>query len=567
MGRHLHLQASCRDRAKRRLRGRRAGLVGRHRALAAASAAAILACVAIAAPSVAAARTTVVPYGDADYHYLQVAPGHEPTGWQSPSFDYSGWAIDDAAFGSGGGCPLQATVKTRWDVDTDLLARKSVDLPAGTTDVTVAVAVDNDVSVYWNGTLVGSAAHDGCPSPDDYAFSVPDSFVVAGSNELEFEAVDRGFESFVDVTVTANVGNGAPGVLGLGDSIAAGYGLGPSGPSAGGQSVTNAFAYPAVLAGKLGLAHANMAVEGDNAVGVYQQICNSASGLVVDGSCEGATVPVTPPPRLITLTVGADDIDFSGCMIGFLKDGIRPENPCASNNLARRLSELRSNLTNDFRLLTAYYPDVQVILTGYFNPLGDHNVVPNTCPLVTAAVVGPWITHDSWQPLLKYVLSYVARSQIGNPQPPPQNEYTAALLSAFTRQAVTRLNNTLAGVAATLNPATGRPYALFIPLDLGSHGLCDASPLVFDPLFTGSVGLEGPGAGPPIPLDFGHQNPCQGPKDPVEARLTYGPAQGTISLIAGQVLTYKYFFTPNCVPHPTIAGQRVLADEVLAALP
>jgi hypothetical protein len=97
---------------------------------------------------------------------------------------------------------LQPTVATHWDVNTDMLLRKGIDLPAGTSGVRVSIAVDNDANVYWNGTLVGSATHGGCPSYNDYEFSVPDSLLVAGSNVLAIQAIDTGVESFVDASVS-----------------------------------------------------------------------------------------------------------------------------------------------------------------------------------------------------------------------------------------------------------------------------------------------------------------------------------------------------------------------------
>jgi Trypsin-like peptidase domain len=157
---------------------------------------------------------TIVPYQAIGYRSLQVPTGQEPSGWQGSSFDDSSWATGDAAFGSGGSCPLQATVKTQWGSNTDMLLRKPIPLPAGTNGVTVGVAVDNDVDVYWNGTLVGSATHEFCPAYNDFAFSVPDNLLVAGSNLLAVRGIDRGDQTFLDVTVTGNFGTGVTNAFG-----------------------------------------------------------------------------------------------------------------------------------------------------------------------------------------------------------------------------------------------------------------------------------------------------------------------------------------------------------------
>ena len=87
---------------------------------------------------------------------------------------------------------------------------------------------------------------------------------------------------------------GSTGVLAFGDSIAAGYGLGPSGPNAGGSADGNVFTYSAVLASRLGLPERNLAVEGDNASGVHNQICASVNGSPTATGCDGAVTPAQP---------------------------------------------------------------------------------------------------------------------------------------------------------------------------------------------------------------------------------------------------------------------------------
>ena len=151
------------------------------------------------------ASATIVPYQATAYKYQQVTSGQEPSGWQDPSFDSSGWPTGDAAFGSGGYCALQPTVKTHWDGSTDILVRKQVVLPAGASGVTIGIAVDNDARVYWNGIFVGSATHEGCPAYNDFVFPVSNFLLNEGTNLLAVEGIDRGFQSFLDVTVAGNV--------------------------------------------------------------------------------------------------------------------------------------------------------------------------------------------------------------------------------------------------------------------------------------------------------------------------------------------------------------------------
>ena len=65
------------------------------------------------------------------------------------------------------------TTNAGWGVG-DLLLRKTFTVPAGAGAGTVQVRVDNDVWVYLNGVLVGSAQHEGCADvnpPAPFAFA------------------------------------------------------------------------------------------------------------------------------------------------------------------------------------------------------------------------------------------------------------------------------------------------------------------------------------------------------------------------------------------------------------
>jgi hypothetical protein len=136
------------------------------------------------------------PYGSCGWRYKQVAHGGDD-GFQSGP-EPPGFASGCAAFGSDPhGCPLPH--KTNWDVDTDMLLRRSVTVPVGTTNVTVGVAIDNDFFAYWDGNLIGSGTHEGCAEFDSFVFGAPPD---AGSHLLAVRSIDRGTESFLDVRVT-----------------------------------------------------------------------------------------------------------------------------------------------------------------------------------------------------------------------------------------------------------------------------------------------------------------------------------------------------------------------------
>jgi len=152
------------------------------------------------------APTIVVPYGASEYKY-QVVPLDDGIGFERPDFDDSAFAVGDAGFGSREGyCELNnpRDVRTEWPVETDLLVRKALELPAGTTDVVVYVAVDNDVQVFLNGYDIsdGLQIHEECPSLDSFSFAVPDSLLRVGTNLLAVRARDRGSLAYLDLEVT-----------------------------------------------------------------------------------------------------------------------------------------------------------------------------------------------------------------------------------------------------------------------------------------------------------------------------------------------------------------------------
>lgn len=131
--------------------------------------------------------------------------------FQQPGYDDSGFSIGDAGFGTQAGfCPLNTpgNAKTPWPLFTDILLRKEFTLPAGASDLKVAVAIDNDVQVFINGQDIsgGGVLHENCPTHDSFVFTAPDSIPNDGENLLAVRAKDRGVLSYVDVKVTAVTG-------------------------------------------------------------------------------------------------------------------------------------------------------------------------------------------------------------------------------------------------------------------------------------------------------------------------------------------------------------------------
>jgi hypothetical protein len=115
----------------------------------------------------------LLSYLSPGYRFL-VVPSGEGAGFDQPAFDDSHFAVGEAAFGTGGFCPLDATMQTPWPLETDLLLRKTFQVPANTTMVHVAVAIDNDVQVFINGVDISGG---GCSRtravPNGTGFSLP----------------------------------------------------------------------------------------------------------------------------------------------------------------------------------------------------------------------------------------------------------------------------------------------------------------------------------------------------------------------------------------------------------
>lgn len=157
-------------------------------------------------PDIGPSTIELLPYQAAGYRY-HTMPQDEtpPPGFEQPSFDDTGWPTGAAAFGSGGDCPLQATVQTPWPVESELVIRRVVTVPPGATDVRVMAIVDNDImAVFFNGVpLSGVVAHNLCPIPDEFRFDVPHALVTPGDNLVAFHVRDREVAAFFDTRILA----------------------------------------------------------------------------------------------------------------------------------------------------------------------------------------------------------------------------------------------------------------------------------------------------------------------------------------------------------------------------
>jgi len=151
----------------------------------------------------------VLPYRSSGYRFSVIGQNETPpAGFELPGFDDSSWGVGTAAFGhSVGYCPWGSTIASSWPVNSRLLVRKSVSLPANARNLRIKLMVDNDVAaVYFNGVQVSNGIqHVECPVLDNYEISVPESLIRFGANQVTYHLHDYGFEAYFDTRIIADI--------------------------------------------------------------------------------------------------------------------------------------------------------------------------------------------------------------------------------------------------------------------------------------------------------------------------------------------------------------------------
>jgi hypothetical protein len=143
-----------------------------------------------------------LPYQAKGWQYKQVAYGDIPN-FYKVRFNASHWPHGQAGFGTTGGfCPWNNTtdVHTPWSVDTDMLTRHELIIPAGATDVHIAGTIDNDATVYLNGHQLQYVQSGNCQAGAiDVTAPKKD---LKKKSLLAIRGHDDGVETYLDVTVT-----------------------------------------------------------------------------------------------------------------------------------------------------------------------------------------------------------------------------------------------------------------------------------------------------------------------------------------------------------------------------
>jgi hypothetical protein len=149
---------------------------------------------------------TGVPFHAPDYRYQVVGAGGA-AGFEAVDYDDSAFATGAAPFGTAEGiCPwnTSSNIGTTWPVNTDVVVRRAFALPASARNLRVAGTVDNDATVYVNGTQIGSTLAGFCIA-NTISFTAPDAVLHSGANLLAVRGHDYGDATFLHQTVAYDV--------------------------------------------------------------------------------------------------------------------------------------------------------------------------------------------------------------------------------------------------------------------------------------------------------------------------------------------------------------------------
>jgi lysophospholipase L1-like esterase len=347
-------------------------------------------------------------------------------------------------------------------------------------------------------------------------------------------------------------------LLGLGDSIAAGYGLGPAegDPS---QLNDNAYAYPAILAKQLNYTLYNYASSGACTEGWPQ--CQSPTSDPLTPVLQQITDAYNAGirPDVITLTVGGDDLNFAYCLPAYFGSVLGQATACTHAQLEHYINQdFMTGLVDDLSLISQDFPGAKVFITQVYNPFPQPvTSYGQTCGLYSALVAGAVIEQILQANLVDKISLF--------------NTFMGSLITnQFQREVVKDqriVYQTLGGYLNQVNVIIGQQAAIYhdtvVPLNFSGHDMCAAAgggqQWVFG-LHIHVIGQDVLGH----TVDFTYPGPvCQHPDPLVDPNpsLTGGPQIQTIDDIGAVGIEAD----DNCMPHPTTQGQQQIANAVLAA--
>jgi len=144
---------------------------------------------------------TVIPQGSTWKFSLS-----NPAGFEQPDFDDSGFTSGQAPFtncvGGSCGCPLIGISNFPTFATLDL--RTKINLPQGTTNAVASVAIDNDFTLWINGTQVTNQGSEGCAVRWNRVVPIPNTLLLPGTNVVAVQARDRGGLTGFDLQLAAD---------------------------------------------------------------------------------------------------------------------------------------------------------------------------------------------------------------------------------------------------------------------------------------------------------------------------------------------------------------------------
>lgn len=364
-------------------------------------------------------------------------------------------------------------------------------------------------------------------------------------------------------------------VLSFGDSIAAGEGSGASG-----GFPNNDKAYSAVLASDLGWTSLNFAISGACAATAATGDSRTPSSCSADpatGRPEKSILATQIPaalayqsvqgpidPDLITVTIGANDIQFSACFQALLFEvvGKGASDPCNDAALKRSLAALKINLGLVLGQLRDLFPDAEIAVTRYFNmlpPSVDNNPA-SACSAMSYLYAYHSFINNGFGSLAGSLLTQSFDGDV----------------AAFQADLFLRATSVLSKLNASIADVANAFGATVVPLNFGGHDFCQDYPgststaWVLAPLATGSVAVRWAGQSFFREFSFLPTTRCV-PQQPAPGCNVKPPFVGTGRIVLkkkGQTFTvdYTFFALLNDFPHLTPEGQQAVASAIRSEL-
>jgi lysophospholipase L1-like esterase len=378
-----------------------------------------------------------------------------------------------------------------------------------------------------------------------------DDLTFAGAGKAAIwskDAYDNVLNAFELNPGTCGFGGLPPGpaktLVAFGDSIAAGEGSGPSN-----GYPDNPGAYPARLAAKLGWDAKNFAISGACAATAGSGAPNTPASCTKSILADELPLAVSMGlhPDLITITVGANDIQFGRCFEAVI--GISKDNPCDKTTLPKSLAALKTNLSQAVAAIKQPYPGVPIAMTKYFNPLP---IETQTCGLIPGLYFYKTAVIDNKR---EEVLRTFMQGKLDSTISDYQNDLVLKALAV-----IAKLNTTIQEVADGAG-------ATWVPLNFSGHDLCKdyagsgATAWVFGPVAEVFISYYNKFTGDSREWNFIPLHRCQPtPACDGSRELQISNFQSTQK--AGTTFSLSVIFRLNDLPHLTSDGHDAVADLI-----